>query len=144
MSYCLSLFIGCEKSRIQELQVIQNGAARIICNAHFRTSRNVLFDRLDWLSVNQLGVYFTLLMVFNIRRSGEPEYLAGYLLNDTRSHRIKRENTRLSLALQSFVFRGSQVWNSLPSNIRLSSNSGIFKSKVKRWIAQQIPRFIDE
>ena len=46
---------------------------QIICNAPLRTSKRKLFDKVEWLTVNQLSVNHTLLLVFKIRQSAEPE-----------------------------------------------------------------------
>ena len=142
MSYCLPLFGGCDKGSIKELQVLQNSAVRVVLNAHPRTSRSDLFEQV-WASVNQLVAYHTLLMVFNIRRSGEPDYLARFLQNDSRNFRIMRDNTKLSLALRSFTFRGAQAWNDLPFDVRACRSLNGFKKQTKKWIMVNISRFLE-
>ena len=141
MSYCLPLFGGCDKGSIKELQVLQNSAVRVVLNAHPRTSRSDLFEQVGWLSVNQLVAYHTLLMVFNIRRSGEPDYLARFLQNeqnDSKNFRIRWDNTKLSLALRSFTFRGAQAWNDLPFDVRACRSLNGFKKQTKKWIMVNI------
>ena len=86
-----------------------------------------LWLRLKWLTVNQLISYHTLLTVFKIRKSGEPEYLARYLQDDNRAGRNIVPNTQLTLAKKSFVWRGSQQWNLLSSELRNSTKIGHFK-----------------
>ena len=83
--YCLPLFGGCDVLEINRLQILQNKAARIVTHSPPRTPRVTMYSRLQWLTVNQLITYHTLLTVFKIRHTGEPEYLAGFLLNDNRS-----------------------------------------------------------
>ena len=95
MVYCLPLFGGMDKGQLRDVQVLQNKAARIVCHAPPRTSRIILFQK---LSVNQLISYHTLLSVFKIRSSKEPEYLAQFLDNDNRNDKIIVTNTELSLA----------------------------------------------
>ena len=36
----------------------------------------MMYDKLDWMSVNQLIFYHTVMTVFRIRQTSEPEYLA--------------------------------------------------------------------
>ena len=91
-----------------------------------------------------MSVYYTLIMVYKIRESGQPEYLARFLKDDGRSNRIRRCNTKLTLALQSFTFRGAQLWNTLPLSIRSSSNVRFFKLQARKWIEQNVPRFMEE
>ena len=61
MVYCLPLFGGCDKSEVKNLQVLQNKAAQIVTHSPPRSRRSELYDKLEWLTVNQLIVYHTLL-----------------------------------------------------------------------------------
>ena len=100
-----------------------------------------MFDRLNWLTVNQLIAYHTALQVFRIRMNNEPEYLAEILKKDNRNDKITVNNTELTLAKRSFTFRGAQLWNNLPSHIRNKSKIGSFKKMLRIWIKGNIPRF---
>ena len=51
LSYCLPLFGGCEKNKLKELQILQNSAARIVCNAHWRIPGSTLFDKVGLMSI---------------------------------------------------------------------------------------------
>ena len=127
----------------KELQVLQNKAGQIVTHSAPRSRRSDLFDRLDWLTVNQLIVYHTLIVVYKVRLNNTPEYLANKLKNDSRNGRIVIQNTHLSLAQKSFVIRGSNNWNSLPEHIRSQKKIGSFKKQVKTWIRESIPRFLE-
>ena len=118
-------------------------AGRIVTYKPPYTNRNELYDQLGWLSVAQLVVYHTLLLVFKLRKTGEPEYLAGILKNDSRTGRIIVPNVKLGLAKNSFCFRGSENWNELPQVLRNSLKIGAFKRGVRKWITENIPRFIE-
>ena len=118
--YCLPLFGGCDVSEIKQLQVIQNRAAQIVTHLPPRTSRELLYTRLKWLIVKNLISYHTLLAVYKIRQTGEPEYLA-FLKSDSRTGRIIVANTKLTLAKKSFIWRGSVDWNLLPLELRTST-----------------------
>ena len=139
--YCLPLFGGCDIGQIKDLQVLQNKAAQIVTHSPPRSRRNDLYDKLGWLTVNQLIVYHTLITVFKIRESKEPEYLAGKLSIETLTGRIMIPNTKLSLHQNSFVIRGSSNWNELPQRTRKLKKIGIFKTEVKKWIVLNISRF---
>ena len=47
LCYCLPLFGGCSQAALNVLQVQQNKAAQITLNCPPRTSRNLMFDKLD-------------------------------------------------------------------------------------------------
>ena len=66
------------------------------------------------MTVNQLIASHTLIAVFRIRKSKEPEYLARPLCRDKKQGNIVMENTMLGSYRNSFIFRGSVMWNMLP------------------------------
>ena len=95
LTYCLPLFAGCEQYEMEALQVMQNKAARLVTHAGWRTSRQVIFGQVGWLSVNQLAFYHTALSTFRIRQSQEPEYLHSIMNRNNRANRIIVPNTHL-------------------------------------------------
>ena len=143
LAYCLPLFGGCSLREIKDLQLLQNRAAQLVTHLPPRSSRGTMFTRLKWLTVRQLVVYHTLLVVFKVRQSKEPEYLAGFLLNDNRMGNIIIPNTSLSLAKKSFLWRGSEAWNKLPQTLRAAAKISIFKKNTKLWVKEHIPPFYD-
>ena len=143
LGYCLPLFGGCNLGHLRDLQILQNKVAQIVTHSPRHANRNSMFDHLDWLTVNQLVRYFTLLSVFRIRISHEPEYLAECLNNTNRNGKIIIPNTRLTLYKNSFRIRGSCNWNMLPECIRRVTKISSFKRLVKVWIKENVPRFLD-
>ena len=141
--YCLPLYGGCETRCLKELQVMQNRAAQIVCRAPPRANRATMFEKLDWLTVNQLVVYHSQILVYNVRKTKQPDYLADILNKDNRMGKIIVSNTDLSIVKKSFTFRAAEQWNSLPSDIRHALTTRNFKKQLKTWIFQNIPRFLD-
>ena len=141
--YCLPLFGGCDNQEIKALQILQNKAARIVSHSHLRTPRHQMYDQMDWLTVKQMVTYHTLLTVYRVRQTREPEYLATILCNDSRTGNIILPNTKLSLARKSFTLRGICNWNCLPVAIRQLENIGTFKKEIKEWVKRNVPRFLD-
>ena len=84
LCYCLPLFGGCLNRELNSLQVQQNKAAQIVLSLPPRSNREYMYSKLGWLTVNQLVVYHTLIIVYRIRESKEPEYLAGILCKTSR------------------------------------------------------------
>ena len=140
--YCLPLFGGCEKYEMEALQIMQNKAARLLTHSNIRTKRKEMFAHLDWLTVNQLVFYHTVLAIFRIRTSKEPEYLHTIMSRDNRAERIIIPNTTLTLAKKSFCYRGAAQWNSLPPRIRNTKKIGLFKTQVRGFIKTNVPQFI--
>ena len=141
LCYCLPLFGGSSNTEISGLQVLQNRAAKIVLNFPPRSSRDIMFDKLTWLTVRQLIAYHTLITVYRIRASQEPEHLAEMLSRDNHNGHIVVKNTRLELYRKSFVFRGSLLWNRLPGSLRIENKLSIFKKGVRSWVLETISRY---
>ena len=88
LCYSIPLFGGCNKAELNLLQIQENRAAHCVLNFPPRTSRCLLFDKLGWLTVEQLIAYHTLITVNRIRMKKEPEYLADNLPRDNIYGRI--------------------------------------------------------
>ena len=96
-------FGGCTQSEVKDLQILQNKAARIVCHAPYWASRKMMFDHLDWLTVRQMIQYFTLLAVYRMKRTEEPEHFAQFFGNVNKRGSIIVQNTKLSLFKNSFI-----------------------------------------
>ena len=141
--YCLPLFCGCEGTELKSLQVLQNRAAQIVTRSPPRSHRKWMFDKLNWLTINQMTHYHTLLTLFRIRLSNEPEYLATILRQENAYGRILRPKPNLELAEKSFGIRGIRLWNRLPMELKTEMKVSGFKVKLRKWVVAQIPRFLD-
>ena len=141
--YCLPVFGGCDKYEMEALQIMQNKAARLVTHAPKRASRSEIFDKIGWLTVNQLTFYHSALSTNRIRNSKEPEYLSNIMSRDNRAQRIIIPNTDLTLAMNSYCYSGAAQWNRLPQHIRNTRKIGQFKSKLKSWIKLNVPRFVN-
>ena len=96
------------------------------------------------MTVHQLVFYHSALATFRIRGCSEPEYLYNIMSRDNRAERIIVTNTNLTLAKNSYCYRGATQWNSLPEYIRKSRKIGHFKSELKKWILVNLPQFVED
>ena len=115
------------------------------------TRIETLLKQIGWLSVNQLIVYHSLVLVFKTLSQKYPVYLHKILTSDVPKYgtrfiaqcdlRMLRENRNATHALSqhSFRWRASSQWNQLPVDIKTSESIALFKTKVKIWIKKNIP-----
>ena len=141
--YCLPLFGGCERADLNSLQVLQNKVAQIVLKFPPRSNRILMYDKLDWLTINQLIDYHTLLSIFRIRSCKEPEYLAAIFSNENANGRVILPKPNLELAEKSFCIRGAKLWNSLPRSLKTENKMTPFKLGLKKWVKAHIQRFLD-
>ena len=137
LCYCLPLFGGCSTGEVQALQVQQNQAAQMVLRLPPRTRRSLMYNKLNWLTVNQLIAYHTLIAVYRVRKSREPEYLAVSMCRDNKQGNIVMKKTELGLYRNSFVFRGSLTWNKIPDTLRTHKKISRFKTGLKEWVAEK-------
>ena len=144
--YVIQLYGNAKDYLLKSLQVLQNKAARTVTRSGWRTETSVLLRQIGWLSVKQLVVYHSLLLVFKINRDGKPGYLSEKLKKDF-SYRT-RQATGNCLVVQgtpdsdntktAFVHRTTIMWNNLPLNVRKIQVFLKFKHEVKNWVMRNI------
>ena len=120
--YVIQLYGNATDYLLKSLQVLQNKAARTVTRSGWGTSTSVLLRQIGWLSINQLVVYHSLLLVFKIDRDGKPGYFKEKFKKDF-SYRT-RQATGNSLVVQAtpdsdktkeaFIHKSTMLWNNLP------------------------------
>ena len=81
-------------------------------------------------------------MIFKILNGQTPDYLSNKFIfrNDTTNYRLRNSEMRLALpqprtdyVRKSFSYSGAALWNSLPTDIRVSKTLGEFKTKLSNF-----------
>ena len=142
-------FSAFTKEDMRKMQVLQNRVLRIKSqNFELNTPTTELVRLCGDLSVQQLGVFHTLLQVFKIISTEKPVYLADRLkprradLDCVFPHRHAntiRARGDLTLARSGFVYRGAQLWNLLPSALRGQTEFNTFRKELRIWVAANVP-----
>ena len=137
------------KEDMRRLQVLQNRVLRIKCkNYDLNTPTLELVKSCGDLSVHQLGAYYTVLQVYKTITNHQPKYLSDKLILRKPIENIifpqRHVNTikvrgNLTLSRSGFLYRGAQLWNSLPLELRTCSDLKIFRKKLRTWISVAIP-----
>lgn len=144
IDYCNSLFVGLPDTELSRMQVVQNNAARLVCQKSKRHSITPLLIQLHWLPVKYRVIYKIATLSFQKFHETLPKYLSDQLKVEgmketgvrTRSCSEKRleplafPRTR-SYGDRMFSFQAPEIWNSLPSDLRYSTSICAFKSKLK-------------
>ena len=124
---------------------MQNKAARIVTHLPLQgTSRNLLYDKVEWMTITQLIEYHTLIAMYKIKKYHEPEYLFNLASNENIRGNINIPPNALTLFKKSFCYRGHEAFNKLPQTIKESPNLFSFKREAKKWINSNIRRFVYE
>ena len=144
LTYLIPLYGGCPEYLLSALQILQNRAARLATKSSWYTASAQMLQQLGWLSVRQMIVFHSLVLVFKTRMNQKPAYLysqvsAQFSVN-TRlavSHGIREtRRTQSEIGRKSFFPRTIKQWNSLPADVRSATSLGKFKMKLKSWVKQ--------
>ena len=147
LTYLIVLWGGCTKELIHALQVVQTKAGKVVTKLDWYTPTRVVLHQCGWLSVQQLVVYHTVVMVYKILKNQSPSYLYSmfstnynYGTRQAGSGMIRSTRTpTLDLASCSFRYRATVMYNDLPLYLREKSTLSGFKLATKDWIRSNIP-----
>ena len=135
LDYCNSLYYGCSKKVIEQLQMIQNRACRIIFGMKKRESTDEKMKSLHWLKIQQRIEFKILLLVFkSLRITSAPTYLSdlfyGCEINNKRAITLHAKHPAAQNP-RAFQVVGARLWNNLPLALRQISEIEIFKNRLK-------------
>ena len=119
---------------------------RLVTGEPRATSTVNLLKLTNTLSIHQLVAFQTLVMVNKVVTNSKPAYLARKLtirngegIPERSKATIIQPNQTLSITRGGFMFRGIQLFNSLPIALRLQRDSNTFKTAVRSWVENNIP-----
>ena len=146
LTYLIALWGGCELGMMKALQVLQNKVARTVARVDWNTPVREIFNQVGWLSVQQLAFYHSVLLVYKVKSSHQPQYLSSmfnwsYRYNTRQADKgqIRLEGRpRLEITSNSFKWRAARQFNQLPSDILTSKTIKAFKGRVKSWIRENV------
>ena len=161
--YLMPLWSGCEEYLLKCLQVAQNKAARTVARMNIFTPTKTLMKACGWMSVRQLLAYHSLVLLQKTMASQKPVYLykkitsGGHFPYKTRqasecppgfsftvthpadSGTIRHEpGTKLGLSKQGWCWKSVELYNTLPTDLRLERKMPSFKKRLKDWVGLNI------
>ena len=143
--YCCSVWGCCGKTRIDNLQKLQNRAARIVTNSSFHVSAADLIKRLGWPTISDIILSETATIIYKSTNSLAPEYLSEIFVQNSALTTMRLRNTEADLRVplfktsngqKSISFRGPKLWNQLSSDVKLAPSLAAFKRRLKKEILE--------
>ena len=146
--YLIPLYGGCSDYLLSALQVLQNRAARLVTRLDWWTPTATLMLQCGWLSIRQMVVYFSILLLFRAKHTKKPYYIYSKISN--KFNRVTRSSTfegikisrvfKTTLGHQSVLQRTIKIWNDdLPWDIRSETSARMFKQKLRDWVKLTVP-----
>ena len=139
LRYCCSVWGCAGLTELNQLQKLQNRAARIITSSNFDTPSRPLIDQLGWKTIDELVASETKTMVFKSLHELAPQYLCDLFTRNSKSSSYVLRNSETDLRLpkkkssngqKCFSYRGAKAWNDLPPDTKQASSLNSFKKSI--------------
>ena len=137
--YCCLVW-GCSGvTETNQLQKLQNRAARIVTGSSFDTPCKPIIKELGWTTIDQLITSETNIMVYKSFHELAPQYMCNLFTRASQLSSRCLRNTLIDLkppktssktGQKCFSFRGAKAWNGLSVEGRLASSLTIFRTCI--------------
>ena len=135
-----STLSGLSSCSLNQLQKVQNKAARLVLRKQKLDHITPLLEKLHWLPVEAHIHYKIATLAFRHFENSLPSYLSELLRTYQPSQSLWSSSEKLlkvpktnlkSAGNRSFHFRAAKIWNSLPTNVRSSPSLSSFEKNLK-------------
>jgi len=145
LDYCNSLLYGVPACKLNQLQRVQNIAARVVTLTRCSPENHItpILKDLHWLPIKIRIDFKILLMTYKCVNAIAPEYLCNLVTKKKcprplRSEKLELLNvpaTRLkTYGDRSFQYAAAVEWNKLPLDVRNSPSITSFKTNLKTYL----------
>ena len=149
LDYCNSILVGLPDESINQMQRVQNLAAKVMLGKLKMDSGSECLLVLHWLPICSRIQHKILTLVHKCIKGSAPDCLQNLLV----VHRPSRPGIRSMLDTNllvvpfvrqktftegSFSAHGPKIWNSLPEVLRSETDTDVFKRKLKTHLFYQL------
>ena len=143
LDYCNSLLYGLPNILLNELQKVQNTAARIIKRIPRQNHTTPILKELHWLPIKYRIEYKLLLITCKALNGQAPSYISGMIEKYKPSRSLRSESSlqlkhppglpKRSYGQRSFQRAVPLLWNALPEDARNAESLSMFKCLLKTY-----------
>ena len=155
-------WLGCEEYLVDALQVCQNKAARLVTKLDRFTPTRTLLKQCGWLSVKQLMVFHSLVLLHKVFFNRKPEFLFKKITSGPPPPNTRQAlaATRalaslgvfsqpsipaceLTLTRKSWCWAAVHWYGQLPPSIRSETKIVKFKTRLKDWVSTNVENLLE-
>ncbi|CAH2109003.1 unnamed protein product [Euphydryas editha] len=142
LSYLIEIWGSASKTKIKELQILQNKIVKVLFNYDFMTSTDIIYKETKIMNIYQLYYFNTLILIYKIltkkihcqikfiRHHKMPRYSLR------RHNKLVTPKARTNYGKKTITFEGAQLFNNLPDHVKVADSITIFKRRLKLYITQ--------
>ena len=146
LEYCNALYHGLSDCLFNQLQRVQNTAARLVSCIRKSPHITPVFMKLHWLPVQRRVKFKILMQVFKILNGQSPSYLVDLISSHVSTRALRSRDTNLLAVPRSsskfrdrrFSVTGPRFWNDLPTYIKNAESLTQFKTLRKTYFFTQV------
>ena len=145
LSYCLSVWAGCNKTQRRRVQNVMNHCAQVVFGLRRSAQVTPLLKELKWPTIDQLVNECDLSRIHSLLNSPHaPASLREGLLyrgeiseRETRAVEagaLQLPRVRTEHGKRFFNYRATNQWNSAPSHVRGAQTAARCRRNARKWI----------
>ena len=140
IKYGIAIYGQAGATKIHKIQVLQNKLLKVLAGKKFRYSTNKLHNEFGLLKVSDITKQEVLTFVFNYFSEKLPSVFDNYYETFSNIHSINTRNAnhlirkirrKTDIGANSIKIKGSDLWNNLNNDIKVSLNTKQFRNKYK-------------
>lgn len=147
LQFCSTLLFNLPQYKINQLEIIQNRAMRLILKCNHYTPVKSMLSVLNMLSVNQRIMFSVYLFIFKLKKRFLPDYICDKLTvfedvhnygTRNRTDFILTNRCNTNQLLNSVLYKGLIEFNKLPVIIKTCDNLTQFRRLLKKIIIDRL------
>ena len=141
IEYADVIWDNCTQAEKNEIDKIQNEAARIACGSSKLVSLTDLHKEINWEPLQDRRDKHKFTLFYKMQNSLTPQYLTDLVpqhvgsvarYNLRNANDLRTSESRTTLYYNSFVPAVTRKWNNLPDDVKNSESLNAFKSNLNR------------
>ena len=141
--YCSTVLSNTSKHNINNLQLVQNIAARVDLGLKKFDHISQAIKSLNWLPVNDRIYLNDAVMMYKCIKKLVPNYLFEkftlrsqiHTSNTRQRDQLNIPRCRLTTGQRSFTYSGAELWNKLRDNVKSSDSAKVFRKKLSTYFS---------
>ena len=138
LDYCSVVWHECSKELSQTLERVQNYGMRLILSKAPRTPSEDLRQELGWMTLQRRREVFRMKTMHRCVNRQVPSCIHRRLQpvkrNTRGEHKLYLPRAKTDIFKKSFIFKGIQTWNNLPSHLRAITSTTSFIKHLRTYM----------